>query len=144
MPMLDDIAIKLVADVTGFGKLSGTTGNVGRGIIIDDSTFAPNTILGLYDTAGFGSGFAFSTSAAAGAKVAFERPGLQILSRSTSYKTARDNAVLAHQVLDGFTGTLSGTRYLSIEAAQPPFLLGRDGDRRVLFSCNFLIMKDTT
>ena len=144
MPMLDDIAIKLVADVSGFGKLSGTTGNVGRGTNIDEASFAPNTFISLYDTAGSVSGFSFSTSSTAGAKTAFEQPGLQILSRSTSYKTARDNAVLAHQVLDGFSGTLSGTRYLSIEAVQPPFFVARDGDHRTLFSCNYLIMKDTT
>ena len=142
MPVIDDIAVKLVADVASFGKLSGTTGNVARGISLDaEGASIPDTLVSLYDTAGIGSEFTFSTG---GTSVAFEQPGLQILSRSTSYITARDNAVLAHQVLDGFSGTLSGVRYLSIEAAQTPFLIGRDDNDRVLFSVNFNIMKDTT
>ncbi len=140
MPVLDDIAVKLVADVAGFGKFSGTTGNVGRGINLD--TIAPDTFVSLYDTQGFESSFTFSTSSTV--SVAFEQPGLQILSRSVSYVTARDNAVLAHQVLDGFSGTLSGTRYLSITAAQTPFFIGRDANDRPMFSVNFNIMKDTT
>jgi len=143
MAVLEEIATYLVAQISGFGKFSGTTGNVAAGVNLD--AIAPNTMISLYDTQGFPSEQVFSTGAAA--SVAFENPSLQILSRSTSYKTARDNAVLAYRELDGLSATLptaTGTRYLSIDAAQAPFFIGRDGNQRPLFSVNFNIRKDTT
>jgi len=143
MPLLDDIGTYLVAQATAFGKLSGTTGNLAKGINLD--AIAPNEMVSLYDTQGFESEQVFSTGASA--SIAFENPGLQILSRSTSYAVARDNANVAYQILDGFAGVLpsaTGTRYLSIDAAQAPFFIGRDSNDRPLFSVNFNIRKDTT
>jgi len=143
MPLLDDIGTYLVAQVGGFGKFSGTTGNLAKGANLD--AIAPDTMVSLYDTAGLPSAQAFSTGAAA--SIAFEQPGLQILSRSTSYKTARDNAYLAYQALDGFTGllpTATGIQYQSIDAAHAPFFIGRDSNDRPMFSVNFNIRKDTT
>lgn len=100
----------------------------------------------LYDTQGFSNAYSFSTTANR-VTISYESPGLQLLSRSTSYKTARDRAVLASQLLDGYNGNLptsTGTRYLEITAAQVPFFIGRDDNERVLFSVNFNIRKDTT
>jgi len=143
MSVLDDVGTYLAAQSTAFTKLSGSAGNLAKGVNLD--VIAPDTMVSLYDTAGLPSAQVFSTASAA--SVAYEQPGLQILSRSTSYKTARDNANVAYQILDGLSGllpTATGTRYLSIDAAQAPFFIGRDGNDRPLFSVNFNIRKDTT
>ena len=60
MPLLDDIGTYLAAQSTAFGKLSGTTGNLAKGVNLD--TVAPDTMVSLYDTQGFASSFTFSTS----------------------------------------------------------------------------------
>jgi hypothetical protein len=99
----------------------------------------------LYDTQGFGNEYAFSTGTLA--DVAIKQPSMQILSRSTLYQTARDNAEIATQLLDGYSGplpTATGTQYLGIAAAQDPFFIGRDDNDRYLFSVNFNIMKQAT
>ena len=143
MPLLDDVGTYLAAQSTAFTKLAGSAGNLAKGVNLD--TVGPDTMTSLYDAQGFESSFTFTTSGSVA--TAFEQPGLQILSRSTSYKTARDNCVVAFQILDGFSGVLptaTGTRYLSIAGAQTPFFIGRDSNDRALFSVNFNIMKDTT
>lgn len=75
--------------------------------------------------------------------VSFERPTIQVLSRSTSYPTARTNAELVFTLLSTLTNsTLTGTRYVRVTPAQSPFDIGRDPDERHLVSCNYLIEKE--
>ena len=143
MALVDDIATYIESQSTAFSKLSGTSGNVARGIMLDAPN-VPDTVLGIYDTAGLPNLFTFSTATGT-VNVAFERPGFQILSRSTSYATAESRATTAYELLDGLTHTnlptSTGTLYHEIVAQQRPFFLQRDENHRVVFSCNFLAMR---
>lgn len=140
--LLDDIATYLAAQSTAFTVFSGSAGNLAKSIALDVSP-APNTVTVLYETPGTAPGFSFST--AANATVEYESPTLQILSRSTSYETARDRAQTAYTTLNGLAATLptsTGVRYLSIAAAQPPFLLQRDEHDRYIVAVNFNVQKE--
>ncbi len=144
MALLDDIATFLAAQSTAFTILSGTAGNLAKQIMFDHDHW-PDTVTSLYKTAGFANEYTFSSSTGT-ARVAFERPGLQLLSRSTSAATAESNAETAYTILDGLANrnlpTATGTRYLEITAVQPPFFSGRDRNDRFIVSCNFSVWKE--
>ena len=143
MPLLDDIATFLDAQSTAFTLLSGTSGNLAKTISLDHEAVR-DTIAVLYETGGSPNEYTFSTSSNS-ARVAIEKPSLQMLSRSSDYQTARNQAQVAYTILDGLAGrtlpTATGTRYLEITAVQSPFSLGRDDNDRSIISVNFNVWK---
>lgn len=74
--------------------------------------------------------------------VAAEAPSLVVQVRSASYQTARSKAEAAWTKLHKYSGTLSGVRYLLIEARQSPFPVGRDEDGRWIIGCNYSVAKE--
>lgn len=81
----------------------------------------------------------------------FETPSVQVLSRSTSYQTARANAETIYRLLDKVANqtlyptsstSTGGTYYVSIDALQSPFPIGRDGSGAHQVSVNFLARKE--
>lgn len=102
----------------------------------------PDTCTTLYETAGISPVFAMSTAPA------YEKPGFQVINRSTNYKTARNKAETIYRRLIGTgnitlkpTSTATGTRYLNIEAMQQPFYIGPDENNRYLVACNYIAWK---
>jgi len=72
-----------------------------------------------------------------------ERPELQFIVRNTSYATGRTLANTLWELLTSVSNsTIEGTLYHRIEATSSPFVFERDQSRRVLFSCNFNVMKE--
>lgn len=142
MAILDDIASYLAAQSTAFTVVSGTGGNLAKSVMLD--AILPDTITVIYEAAGLANEYVFSTSTGT-AGVANERPSFQILSRSTSYVTARTRAQTAYTILDGLAGkslpTATGTLYLEIVANQAPFSIGRDDNERYLISTNYTARK---
>jgi Bacteriophage minor capsid protein len=73
--------------------------------------------------------------------IAYERPGLQVLTRSKDYDTARDRARLAYDAMASVVNRLIGsTGFLAIIPRTPPFYIGRDENERAMFSCNYDVM----
>lgn len=71
-----------------------------------------------------------------------ERPTMQVISRSHSYDTARDNANAIFTLLAGTeNATLSNVSYTKITPVQSPFDLGTDAAERNMVSCNFTAEK---
>ncbi len=145
MSLVDDIHAFLITESTAFTTLGGTSGgSLGKQIMLDDS-ITPDTVAVLYETAGGPNEYTFSSSTGR-ATVSFERPGLQILSRSTLYATAKIRAETAYTILDGLAGrnlpTTTGPRYLEITAVQAPFFLQRDENDRYIVSTNYLAWKE--
>ena len=140
MAMLDDIATYIDAQSTAFTINT----NLGKAIIMDSGS-VPNTFTSLYETPGLEGALAFSTAANMAERL-FDRPGLQVLCRSTDYPTARARAQTIYNLLDGFNGrglpTSTGTVYLSISAVQAPFSLGRDDNERWLVATNYIVERD--
>jgi hypothetical protein len=140
MGLLDDVATYLDSSTTtGLSVLSGTSGNLVKSYWPPDS---PDTLVGLFETAGSGSFFEFSTSTAGASRV-YTVPALQCLSRSLSAVTAKANADIVFDVLDGFIGTMStstgANHYVQIVADQAPFQADRDANQRFVYSVNFTV-----
>ena len=143
MPLLDDIATFLDAQSTAFTLLSGTAGNLAKAKLLDH-IHVSDTMAVLYETGGSPNEYTFSTSTGT-ARVAIEKPSLQMLSRSSDYQTARNQAQVAYTILDGLAGqnlpTATGTLYLDITAVQAPFTIGPDDNDRPIVSVNFDVWK---
>lgn len=142
MAMIDDIATYLQAQSTLF-----TIGSdLGKQAMLDSDSIS-NTFTSLYETAGVGGAEAFSGVADQAERV-FDRPGLQVLCRSTSYATAASRAQTAYGLLDGMgmrtLPTSTGTVYLSVDAVQAPFSLGRDLNDRWIVATNYLMQRART
>lgn len=136
--LLDDVATYIDTNSTALAL--GATGNLLKAQLLD--SIPADTCVALYEQSGTVTSQTFSTGS--GAAVDFENPNLQVISRSTSYVTARTNAQTIFTLLDGLSATLptaTGTRYLSIDALQSPFSIGKDRNERWLVSVNFAIRK---
>lgn len=144
MSLVDDIHAFLVAQSTAFTIFAGTSGGSLAKQIMLDNTVAPDTLAVLYETAGGPNTYTFSTTTGT-ASVDTENPSLQILSRATSYATARTQAETAYTILDGLAErnlpTATGTRYIEITADQAPFFVNRDENDRNIVSVNFSVRK---
>lgn len=142
MSLVDDIATYLETSSTVFTRYSGTAGNLARQAMLDNLNLDPMTVL--YETAGGANAYTMSTGTGS-ADVTYETPSLQILSRSTSYQTARSRADTAYTILDGLAQvnlpTATGTLYLDVSAVQAPFFTGYDENHRPIVSVNFTIRK---
>ena len=135
MTVLNDVRTYLIASSTLF-----TATNLFMGIL-PETTFAATA---LYPTGGVFPLHYFSTS---GQTRGYERPGLQALSRSTSFATAEAHSYAVYTILDGVANrnlpTTSGTAYVSIDAVQQPFLVHRDENERFVMGVNFNVVKST-
>lgn len=71
-----------------------------------------------------------------------ERPDLQVIVRNTSYATGRSNIETVYRLLTAVeNATLSSVLYHRIEATTTPYVYERDDSRRIMFTCNFNVMK---
>ena len=134
--LLDDVATYLESESTRL-----TVGvDLTKGFMPD----TPSTVTTLYETGGVFPLNAFSTG---GGTRIYERPALQVLSRSTDYQTVRATIEDVFTILDGVANTTlptaTGVRYGSIDAVQSPFSVGRDSNDRFEMSVNFLVLKTT-
>lgn len=141
MTVLTDLAQYIDTASTLFARNS----NLGIGVALDAGSL-PNTFTSLYETPGLEGAYAFSTGTTAGSRAqrVLDRPRVQVISRSTSYATARSRAQTIYDLIDGIanrklpTSTSTGL-YVSITAVQAPFSLGRDENDRWLISTNYQI-----
>jgi hypothetical protein len=74
--------------------------------------------------------------------VSFDQPQLNAISRALTYTDSEALIKAVREALDGFSGTLSGTRYLWIEALHDPWDIGQDENDRHMFSIAFHIKKE--
>jgi len=70
----------------------------------------------------------------------YDRPGLQIITRSSAYPTARALAFQVYYALhnaNAFNGISGFTHVVDIVANQSPYFIGRDDTDRFSFTQNF-------
>lgn len=116
MSVLDDLAVKLVTD--GVAVLSSNL-FLGSGAVIPTGQ---GPYISLQETGGVAP---TRTQDKGGASSL--RPTVQVLTRASNYKIARQKALAAYQSLDGnFNKTINGTFYLKITARQEPTDMGMD------------------
>lgn len=96
---------------------------------------AANTSVALFEAGGIEPNYTYSG-------LNHERPTVQVISRSTSYETARDNANVIYVLLGGTdNATLSSVEYAKVTPSQSPFDIGTDADGRTMISCNYIADK---
>jgi len=135
--ILDDVAQYLSTNITALTL--GT--NLTKGYMPD----SPDTCTTVFETGGYRPTHYFTTGTQTRA---YENPGIMVHARSTDQVTARGLAESVFTKLDGITNralpTTTGTHhYVSIDAVQSPFLVGRDKNDRFVFSVNFDVTKTT-
>ena len=134
----------LMNDIAEYLEAQSTRLTVGVNLTKSFQPPTPDTVTTLIESGGVFPLHAFSTG---GNTRMYERPSLQVLSRSTSYETVRAVMEDVFTILDGIANTelptSTGVRYAAIDAAQSPFAIGRDSNDRFEMSVNFTIMKTT-
>jgi hypothetical protein len=97
---------------------------------------AKNHAIGLIETAGAPPEFVHNSN-----QRIVERPGLQVNVRDPEYEKARNKIEAIMAVLTFRDRSYNGCRYLSVTPASSPLPLGRDGNERFQFVCNFDVVK---
>ncbi len=118
----------------------GNVGSTASGSIFESQLPAeiPQCIA-LFETGGLASVHTFSGGPG---NAVVERPRVQVVSRATTYPTARAKAQDVFMLLDGLTNrTINGVRYLSITSVQSPFDMGRDANDYPRVACNYDVIK---
>ena len=122
--MLDDMATLLA---------SAGCGTVGTNIFKGHRPATPNKCLTLYQYAGEPPTLIMGAF--------YERPGLQIWSRSSDPKEALTMLDTVIDVLHGLTETTTAyARYLLVAAKQSPAAMGLDDNGRTEYVCNFRVV----
>lgn len=112
-----------------------TTLTQGTDLFKGDMPDAPDACAALFETPGA------STPASLADTV--ELRSVQVRSRALKYPDAQTRCEEVYRLLHGVAETtLSGARFVLIEAKQPPFSLGEDGKQRHLFAVNFRVLYD--
>ena len=141
MPVGREVVGYVVSQSTAY-VLGGTTGGVP--VYLNKMAESPATAVAFFESGGPGPTYTYTG-------VSLERPGLQLISRSTSYATARDNAQTVWNMLAAVTNvTISKTSstgvtsYATITPVQSPTDMGQDAKELALITCNFTIEKEVS
>ncbi len=130
--MLTDVGTYLAA-----ASISTQDLTLGTNLFLGRLPDAPDTCVTLVQTSGTQPTDTFGAS-----YPPLENQGLQTIVRAASYATAEALAVDVLKSLAAIeNATLTSTWYLKIAAQQSPFALERDTQERMVFSCNYLVMK---
>ena len=116
-----------------------TTGSVTTEIYKGFMPEQPDNAFVLTESAGQGP---IKAMAGSPGQAALEVAGLQVIRRSPSYQTARNDMQTVMDLLDGLSErTINATRYSYVEALQVPYSFGRDDSERSMLAVNFLAWK---
>lgn len=130
----------LVEEVGTFLDTQSTRFTLGTNLFLNYAPDETNTVTSIIEYGGTPPDYVF-----AGEIPQNENQRIAVTCRSTSSVTARANIHAAWVILGGVTNeSLSSVSYLRISPLQSPFLLGRDGQHRTEFRCNFDCMRRTT
>ena len=133
MALLTDVGTYLAAATVSTADLT-----LGTNLFLGREPDSPDTCVTLYETGGAGPDDTFGGDTAP----SLENPGLQVRSRAAAYSTAQSLAVDVWSLLAKVINeTLTSTKYLKISPVQSPFALDRDDQDRMIFVCNFDVVK---
>ena len=128
----------LLADIGGYLDSQSALVTLGTNFFYSTLPESPDNCVALAEEGGVSP--VFTQGSVNTPKI--ERPQLQLLVRNTSYETGMTNAETLYLILTAITNqTINGTQYLRIVAMGKPALIERDKNKRVLFSCNFDVMR---
>ncbi|MDD3921343.1 MAG: minor capsid protein [Eubacteriales bacterium] len=124
----------LLAEIGAYLAANGI-GTVGTTIFYGQMPETPDVCVALFEYAG-------EPPESTHDRQHYEKPGLQVLVRGTSYATARTTIASIETLLHTLANTtLTGTKYLFVRAVQSPFIFDRDGQNRVTLAQNYIVTK---
>jgi hypothetical protein len=142
MPYGSEMARYIVNSSSGY-TLGGSTGS---GLPVWINAFPPvsfDTPIALYEAGGPAPLYTHGTA------LYLERPSMQVISRSTSYATARQNADHVYRTLGSIsnvsvakTTSTGTTAYATVTPLQSPTDMGTDAKGRHLITCNYMAEKE--
>lgn len=130
--VLDDLGVYLAAQGEG---------TVGTNIFLGSMPDSPDDLVALIEVGGDPP---VDTFGAVAGNINVEKPQIQVQCRAAQddYSSARVKAESVYKNLHGLAGaTLNGTKYLSIDAVESPFNIGRDQNGRWLSGFNIILWK---
>ena len=133
MALLTDVGTYLAAATVSTADLT-----LGTNLFLGREPASPDTCVTLYEP----GGAAPDDPVGGNTAPSLENPGLQVRSRAAAYSTAQSLAVDVWALLAKVINeTLTSTTYLKISPVQSPFALDRDDQDRMIFVCNFDVVK---
>lgn len=144
--LLNDICDYLTsASAGGLVQMASTSGATSPNLAAGRRPSTPRSVVTLYEIGGLEPVHAMTASPG---QAVVERPGLQVVSRSSDYETARLLAHRAWMLIDGFPDRLiNGVRYKYGKCRQSPFSMGFDtqnDDPLVAFNADLVKVLSTT
>jgi hypothetical protein len=133
--LLPELSTLILAQSTNFIAAPTTSASKAQVWLNRFPETGSNTAIALYESGGIGPSYTYSG-------VSHEKPAVQVISRSTSYVTARRNANRVFTILAATkNSTISSVAYTQITPSQSPFDLGADAAGRSMISCNYIVEK---
>lgn len=141
MPYGSEMAQYIVDSSTSY-VLGGSTG----GTPVWLNAFPPTgqgTAVAIYESGGPSPLYTQGTA------LYLERPSMQVITRSTSYATARQNADYVYRLLGSISNTsvpkttsTGTTTYVTVTPLQSPTDMGTDAEERPMITCNYMAEKE--
>lgn len=133
--LLPEISTRIIAQSTRFIAAPSTSATKAQIWLNRFPEVGADTAIALFESGGIAPNYTYTG-------LSVERPAVQVISRSTSYATARLNAQRVHDILAATQNTtISSVGYVTITPVQPPFDIGTDAAGRSMLSCNFIAEK---
>lgn len=119
---------------------SGSALTLGTDLFLGMLPLEPSSCVALFEHAGPGGIYTLGTMNLP----QLERPQLQFIVRNASYSAGRSQSETVYRLLTQIANqVINGNLYLRVEATGVPDVMERDQSNRVLFSCNFDVVRDT-
>lgn len=129
----------MLEDIGGYVD-TNTSLTLGTDLFLGVLPDAPSNCVALFENGGVSGLYTLGTDNLP----KLERPQLQFIVRNASYATGRNLAETLYRLITQITNqTINGNLYLRIEAVSVPDVMDRDQSKRVLFTCNFDVVRDT-
>ena len=129
----------LLEDIGGYID-TNTSLTLGTDLFLGLLPETPSNCVSIFENSGVAPLF---TQGSAGLPV-LEKPQLQFIVRDASYSNGRSVAETLYRLLTQvFNQTINSNLYLRIEAISVPSVMDRDQTKRVLFTCNFDVVRVT-
>lgn len=132
MGLLDDMGIKVAAISSDY--------TLGTNVFLSNLPETPDVCTVLIENGGTTGQYTLGSDGLP----EWENQSLQFIHRNPVYSTGRTASDLIYRTLTAIVNeTINSDYYLRIEAIGVPSVFQRDDTRRVLFTCNFDVMRQT-
>jgi hypothetical protein len=116
---------------------SGLGLSLGADLFSPELPPSPDNCVAVIDSGGDGPEYQFDASDI------HERPRVEVLVRNRFYASGYAQIEAIRRFLDKSAPTVGATRYIGILMSSDVLYLGRDNDRRFVFSVNFMTQRTT-